>query len=50
MDDRGYPHRPFMGVGAIVFEGDRVLLIRRGNDPGRGKWSIPGWWSAWGKP
>jgi len=42
MDDRRYPDRPIVGVGAIVFEEDRVLLIRRGKDPGRGKWSIPG--------
>jgi 8-oxo-dGTP diphosphatase len=42
MDDRRYPDRPIIGVGAIVFEEDRVLLIRRGKDPGRGKWSIPG--------
>jgi ADP-ribose pyrophosphatase YjhB (NUDIX family) len=42
MDDRRYPDRPFIGVGAIVFEEDRVLLIRRGKDPGQGKWSIPG--------
>jgi 8-oxo-dGTP diphosphatase len=42
MDDRRYPERPFVGVGGIVFEEDRVLLIRRGKDPGQGKWSIPG--------
>ncbi len=42
MDDRRYPERPFIGVGAIVFEEDRVLLIRRGKDPEKGKWSIPG--------
>ena len=42
MDDRSYPDRPFIGVGALVFEEDRVLLVRRGKDPGRGKWSIPG--------
>jgi 8-oxo-dGTP diphosphatase len=42
MDDRRYPNRPIVGVGAIVFEEDRVVLIRRGKDPGRGTWSIPG--------
>ena len=42
MDDRRFPDRPFIGVGGIVVEEDRVLLIRRGKDPGRGKWSIPG--------
>jgi len=42
MDERNHPKRPFIGVGAIVFKGDRILLIRRGKEPGRGKWSIPG--------
>ena len=31
-----------MGVGAIVLEGDRVLLIERGREPQKGLWSIPG--------
>ncbi len=39
---REYPHRPLVGVGATVFDGDRVLLIQRGRDPARGKWSLPG--------
>jgi ADP-ribose pyrophosphatase YjhB (NUDIX family) len=34
--------RPVVGVGAIVWKGDRVLLIRRGHDPHRGRWSLPG--------
>jgi ADP-ribose pyrophosphatase YjhB (NUDIX family) len=41
-DPRQYPERPLVGVGGIVFQGDKVLLIRRGREPGRGKWSIPG--------
>ncbi|MBI2939864.1 MAG: NUDIX hydrolase [Chloroflexi bacterium] len=36
------PLRPTLGVGVIVFCGDRVLLVRRGNEPHRGAWSIPG--------
>ncbi len=40
--DRRYPDRPFVGVGAIIFRGDEVLLIRRGTAPALGKWSIPG--------
>ncbi|MDF5755481.1 NUDIX hydrolase [Spongiactinospora sp. TRM90649] len=29
-------------VGAVVFDGDRMLLIRRGRPPGEGLWSLPG--------
>jgi ADP-ribose pyrophosphatase YjhB (NUDIX family) len=31
-----------MGVGAVVVEMDRVLLVRRGNEPMKGHWSLPG--------
>jgi len=31
-----------VGVGAVVFRGNEVLLIRRGREPARGKWSLPG--------
>lgn len=37
-----YPDVPVAAVGAVIIEGDRVLLIRRGREPGRGEWSIPG--------
>lgn len=33
---------PAVAVGAIVRRGDALLLIRRGREPGRGRWSIPG--------
>jgi len=39
---REYPLRPWVGVGVIVWHGERVLLIRRGQEPGRGQWGIPG--------
>jgi len=39
---REYPSRPIVGVGVLVKRGDKVLLVRRRFDPGRGKWSIPG--------
>ena len=30
-------------VGALAYDADdRLLLIRRGNEPGRGLWSVPG--------
>jgi mutator protein MutT len=41
-DDRQYPERPFVGVGAVVVDGGRVLLVRRANDPLKGEWSLPG--------
>ncbi len=39
---RRYPRRPLVGVGAIILRRGRVLLVRRGRPPGRGKWSLPG--------
>jgi len=39
---REYPERPVVGVGGVVIENGRVLLIRRGSEPLRGHWSIPG--------
>src|ERR687885_1274167 len=41
-DTREYPARPICGVGVVVFDCDRVLLIQRGAEPRRGEWSIPG--------
>lgn len=32
---------PKVGVGALVTQGDKVLLVRRRMEPERGKWSIP---------
>ena len=39
---RAYPSQPVTGVGAIVLQQDDVLLVRRGNEPQRGLWSLPG--------
>jgi 8-oxo-dGTP diphosphatase len=39
---RRYPERPILGVGAIVIESGRVLLVERGREPLKGYWSIPG--------
>jgi len=39
---REYPDSPLVGVGAIIIENDRVLLVKRGHPPLAGEWSIPG--------
>ncbi len=39
---REYPDTPLVGVGAIIIEDGRVLLIKRGKAPLLGEWSIPG--------
>lgn len=39
---REYPAAPLLGVGAIVVDGSRVLLVQRGRPPAVGKWSVPG--------
>jgi 8-oxo-dGTP diphosphatase len=41
-DDRRYPARPVPGVGALIIDGDRILLVERGREPLKGYWSIPG--------
>ena len=41
-DDRQFPPRPIVGVGAVVVDGARVLLIKRGRPPLMGAWSLPG--------
>src|SRR6201987_863545 len=39
---REYPEKPIVGVGGVVIEEGRALLIRRGSEPLLGQWSIPG--------
>ena len=41
-EGREYPERPFVGVGAVIAEGSRVVLVRRGSEPLAGQWSLPG--------
>ena len=39
---REYPERPIVGVGAVIWREDRVLLVRRGKPPRMDEWSLPG--------
>jgi 8-oxo-dGTP diphosphatase len=40
---REYPDRPFLGVGAVILDDERrVLLVLRGGIPMKGEWSLPG--------
>jgi ADP-ribose pyrophosphatase YjhB (NUDIX family) len=42
VDDRRFPPRPVPGVGALIIDGDRILLVERGREPLKGYWSLPG--------
>jgi 8-oxo-dGTP diphosphatase len=39
---REYPESPVVGVGALIVEDGRVLLVKRRHPPLKGEWSIPG--------
>ena len=39
---RLYPEKPVVGVGALIQDGERYLLIKRAAEPDAGFWSIPG--------
>ena len=41
-DGRWYPETPIAAVGAVVFKNGKILTIKRGQEPNKGKWSIPG--------
>ena len=36
-----YPNRP-VAIDAIILIGEKILLIKRGSNPYRGYWAIPG--------
>jgi mutator protein MutT len=39
---RRYPDRPIVGVGAVIVDDDRVVIVKRGHEPLKGEWSLPG--------
>ncbi|HEV8524831.1 MAG TPA: NUDIX hydrolase [Terriglobales bacterium] len=39
---RDYPDRPIVGVGAVIVQNGRALVVRRSTEPLMGEWSIPG--------
>ncbi len=42
VDDRRYPKRPIVGVGALILRRDSILMAQRGKQPLQGYWSLPG--------
>lgn len=39
---RQYPDRPIAGIGAVIVEAGKVVLVRRRFEPMAGRWSLPG--------
>ncbi len=39
---REYPLQPIVGVGALIVHDRKLLLVKRGVEPAKGKWSVPG--------
>ena len=39
---REFPEVPLVGVGAIIIEENRVVLVKRAHPPLQAQWSIPG--------
>jgi ADP-ribose pyrophosphatase YjhB (NUDIX family) len=42
MVEREFPLSPLVGVGGVVVHGNRILLVQRGTEPLKGRWTIPG--------
>jgi 8-oxo-dGTP diphosphatase len=39
---RMYPDQPIVGIGVVIVRDCMIALIKRGNEPSKGKWTIPG--------
>jgi acetyl-CoA carboxylase carboxyl transferase subunit beta len=35
-------NEPLVGVGVVLVEDGSILLVKRGHDPGKGLWAVPG--------
>src|SRR4051794_28653256 len=42
MPSRSYPDRPLVGVGGVIIHDGHALIVRRGSEPRRGEWTVPG--------
>ena len=40
--NREFPSQPIVGVGAVIIQDGRAVLVRRGGEPLAGEWSVPG--------
>jgi mutator protein MutT len=47
---REFPSAPLVGVGAVVVDRGRVLLVQRGSEPMKGRWTLPGGLIELGEP
>jgi 8-oxo-dGTP diphosphatase len=39
---REYPDRPLVGIGAVIIQDGRVVVVKRATEPLKGRWSVPG--------
>jgi len=39
---RLYPDQPIVGIGVVIVHEGKIILVKRGNEPSKGKWTIPG--------
>src|SRR5687767_15903943 len=39
---REFPERPIVGVGGVVVQNGRALIVKRAHEPRKGEWSLPG--------
>lgn len=39
---REYPEHPVVGVGAVIVRDGKALIVKRGHEPRKGEWSLPG--------